>query len=104
MANGWISSAGEFFGSLGASFIEHRARTKQRWIDGLVVVKQMLTLLLTMLLMRALKPVFHLKITSEKSLPTLSKTSMLLLTCVLSKTRDLVDMLRAATYTMIACK
>lgn len=27
---GWLGSAGEFLGSFGASFIEHRARTKQR--------------------------------------------------------------------------
>jgi hypothetical protein len=31
---GWLGSVGEFVGNLGASFLQHRARTKMRMIGA----------------------------------------------------------------------
>lgn len=128
MAIGWIGNAGEFLGSFGASFIEHRARIKRRRIgssktdvdiaaynavnEGLktcIPLEDHVNRRGLRQLCQALKKNDHLEAQlAIDANPGLRKREICIhllryaVTYLCSE--NPVDLIRAATYTMIACK
>ena len=128
MAIGWISSVGEFCGSFGASFLERRARTKKRKFgstkadydiaaynavkEGLqdcIPIEDHVTRPGLKQLCTALNRNDHLGAQfAIDANPGLQKREicvyLLKYAAAYLCSEDPADMIRAATYTMIACR